>query len=310
MKAKLFPKVMVIFLMLVSSAPSSAFSIMTWNMEWLSDKGDITEGHRKPEDYVQLQKVVSQIDPDVVALQEVDSLKVLRKVFSPQLYDLYISDRHSREGPGNRQSLRSTQYTGFAVKRGITVIDHADNRALSLSSYFNETNLRYGTYIEIQKDGYKPLHLLSVHLKSGCFDGRNMKRYNCIKLSQQTDALGNWIRERERNNQAYMIAGDFNHYLSKTPNEVITRLNRYTREGLEPLLLTQNTRAYCKVRRINRKSKRWETHIYTRLIDHILVSQNWLGNKRYTSRQISFDPHDVMHFRLTDHCPVVVTVNE
>lgn len=281
---------MVLVLTLASIAPASAFTIMTWNMEWLSDKGDIREGRRSRADYIQLKNVVSAINPDVVALQEVDSLQVVSNVFSPNLYNLYISDRRNRDGSSDNRKRQSVQYTAFAVKRGLKVIDHADNRAVSLSSYFSETNLRYGSYIEVRKPGFKPLHLLSVHFKSGCFSGRNMKRHSCIKLTQQTDALGKWIQEREKSNEEYLIAGDFNHYLGQPQNPVLTRLNRYTGTGNEPLLLTKDTRAYCKVRRVNRQTKRWETHIYTRLIDHILVSPNWLDNKHYTSAQVSSIP--------------------
>lgn len=70
---------------------------------------------------------------------------------------------------------------------------------------------RWGTEVLVEKDG-KKLVVLSVHLKSGCFD-RNLEQPttdHCRTLAKQREPLEAWIDEHTTYGVPFVIAGDFN----------------------------------------------------------------------------------------------------
>ena len=71
-------------------------------------------------------------------------------------------------------------------------------------------DLRNGVDIEIMVNG-NPIRLLSVHLKSGCFeDPLYSKKSSCRKLASQVPILEKWIDKRASNGTPFIVVGDFN----------------------------------------------------------------------------------------------------
>ncbi|CZF82289.1 Endonuclease/Exonuclease/phosphatase family protein [Grimontia celer] len=291
----------LLFLLKVSSAYAT-LSIATWNMEWLSDKNDIIQSKRTEDDYLMMQTVSSVIDADLVAFQEVDSEASLEKVLNPADYDFYFSDRAKYF----KKSRGSHQFTGWAVKKGIKVFDHMDYQPLGLPTFLSRGDLRYGAYIEVVRDNQPSLHLLSIHLKSGCFETPVRRNNSCKKLARQIEALGIWINARLKLGQEFVIAGDFNHYMNEKNEWVWDQL--VDEVGEENMVkLTQYTDAKCKARKYNYRTKRWEHVVYRKLIDHIVASPGALPESSTPkARQYQYSYHAVATYRLSDHCPVIV----
>lgn len=280
------------------------FSLMTWNMQWLTDKGDIIQGQRNAQDYLQMQKIVTHLNSDLIAFQEVDNLDTLSKVIDKNDYNLFLSDRANKL----KKVKISTQFTGWAVKKKYKIVNHSDFKDLALVSPFSNNQLRYGSYIEIKFADKPSLHLLSIHLKSGCFKSFKKTSRSCKKLTKQIEALINWIKKRIEKKQEFIIAGDFNHYMNEENEWVWKKLQKQIKKQ-HLLNLTANTPAKCKVKKFNYRKKRWEHVIYTKLIDHIIISPKTIQNANQVKTfQYTYPNHSVSNFHLSDHCPVYAEI--
>lgn len=302
------PKTHPLFLLFLGCilqwAPISAFALTlsTWNMEWLSDKGDKIQGRRNQDDYFLMQTIVSVLNPDILAFQEVDSLSSLSKVIDKNQYHFFLSERSKTF----KHPQSSQQFTGWAVKKNIEVIDHPDLRALGLSTFTSGGHLRYGAYIEIKPPNSPPLHLLSIHLKSGCFDDVKKRKKSCKKLKRQMDSLSVWITTRLAQNQEFVIAGDFNHYLNED-NEWFFKMLKKDISNAPLLHLSKNTKAHCEANRYQYRTKKWKPITYKKLIDHIIVSPGVIHQGEIPqAKQYQYSKQNVMTYRLSDHCPVYV----
>ena len=174
-------------------ATDGTLKIATWNIEHLragDNQGDV---RRTEEDYDRLAQYAHQLDADVIALQEVDGEAAAARVFSPDEYDFYFSNR------------TNPQRTGFAVRNTLDVTPNPDFMELGLDG-----SLRYGTDISINHNG-QIIRLLSIHLKSFCFDNPlDTNDSDCRKLNEQVDILETWIDERATEGTPFAILGDFN----------------------------------------------------------------------------------------------------
>ncbi len=283
------------------TAPSYALTVATWNFEWLTLKTDQQAGLRHKEDYLQLAAIFAQISPDVLAFQEVDSPDALARVVPKEKYHYYFSDRYT----ALKSSSHSQQLTGIAVRKDWPVDDPKDLRKIALPGLFGPPSLRYGTYLVVTPPGHAPVHLLSVHLKSGCFHQRQSTS-SCKKLSKQFRALAEWLADRDDEN--VIVAGDFNRYIGENNDPFWHKFNARRLEigsNLPNIVnVTKNVRARCKARRYNWRTQTWNQVMYSRLVDHVLVSGPITAQWRY-SFQYQFDYHKVMTYRLSDHCPIV-----
>ncbi|GEM76385.1 endonuclease/exonuclease/phosphatase family protein [Vibrio sagamiensis] len=256
----------------------------SWNFEWLSSgKGKVI---RDQHDFTKLSQYMQQLSPDVLAFQEVDSTAAIRKVVGDN-YTIYLSDRTQRR----YQSLQFrdiNQYTGFAVRKGLDVIDEPD-----FSVTKGRSKLRFASYVVLNPNKKNEIHLLSVHLKAGC-SGAYKNSRDCKILKQQGQALAKWMKERASKKQKYAVLGDFNHNLAYPGDWLWSQISR----GNSAKLMTKNTPAKCKVRS---KKKPNKTHRFRSLIDHIIVSNAVAAS---ASTQTPFKSQDVLDYTLSDHCPI------
>ena len=175
--------------------------LATWNLEWLSARLEAGVVKRRQRDYERLAKYADRLDADVVAFQEVDGEEAARRVFSPDRYAFHVAS----EG--------SVQRTGFAYKRDLAVEQHADYRDLDVGG------VRVGADLTVLL-GEKRFRLLSVHLKSGCFDDPLTKPSSaCKKLAAQLPKLEAWIDARAAERIPFVVLGDFNRRLFARPDE-------------------------------------------------------------------------------------------
>ncbi|SDH01086.1 Metal-dependent hydrolase, endonuclease/exonuclease/phosphatase family [Vibrio xiamenensis] len=271
------------------------YRIATWNLEWLTEQPveRIDASKRTNQDIAKLSDYAQQLDADIIAFQEVESVALAEKVFGSQ-YQIYLSDRAQNQFRQN-QFDSGNQYTGFAVKRGIEVKDLGDIRLESSHS----SHLRFASYLVIAPQSDTPIHALAVHLKAGC-SGAYKDSRECAKLSEQGKHLQSWIQDQQSAHHQYLIMGDFNHNLAYRGDwlwNIIT-------SGSNAKLLTQQTQAKCKVRSNNNPAK---LHQFRSLIDHIIISGELASQTQAT--QLTYQSQDVLKYQLSDHCPVYSQLN-
>ncbi len=130
----------------------AALKLATWNLEWFNARDDTGTVKRTAADYSRLKGYADRLNADIIAVQEVDGPDALQRVFDPAVYAVHVSSR------------QNVQRTGFAYRNTLKVTKNPDYEALDVGS------VRDGTDLTVELDSGKKLRLLSVHLKSGCFD--------------------------------------------------------------------------------------------------------------------------------------------
>ena len=293
--------------------------LATWNLEWLMTTEtfdrlagscqreyagaegreipcDIVEPEerskrRAPEDFTRLRDYAARLDADVIALQEVDGAQAARLVFPGHEFCFTRRDH--------------VQNVGFAIRRGIP-FRCADYTPLALEP----GGTRWGADLTLFPGSGQELRLLSVHLKSGCpSQVLTNPREECVLLAAQVPVLERWIDARAREGVPFAVLGDFNRRLSRERHTARDRHGRLV--AMWPELddadppeadLTNATQGqpYRRCRPGDR---------YDAFIDHILLSRSLAERAVPGSfEQLTYDREDTRHAKLSDHCPIAVTV--
>ncbi len=233
--------------------------IATWNLEHLVD--DEGEGCivRDEDDLDAIARRIEAIGADIIAFQEVENLAAAERVFNPAKWHVVMS---SRPDPGqgrtcwdNPNGRLQSQATGIALGRGVVFERGADLAALGQGS----PRGRWGTHVVVGEGAHK-LHVLSVHLKSGCWGAEQDAegRDACTVLRSQVRALRAWIDERQQAGSRFAVVGDFNRRLV-VPDDWAWNMLSPEARPLE--LATAGRQSRCDSR-------------YPEYIDHIVV---WTG---------------------------------
>lgn len=280
--------------------------ITSWNFEWLSSVGKVSKlsKNRTSKDINMLATHFHQLSPSILFFQEVDSNEAILNIVGRN-YRVYLSDRIQKPFR-THQFDNINQYTGIAVKQGINVQDPHDVRLDKATN----SKLRFATYVIIDNIVHKEenpetgkivpkIHLLSVHLKAGC-SGRYRKSQSCLTLKQQAVKLNYWLRDRVRNSDSFIVAGDFNHTLA-SPNDWLYQDVTQTIQN-NVILASRSTEARCIVRS-KRNSNR--TYNYNSIIDHILISSDLATTQ---AKQNVYTKQQVLSYQLSDHCPISVSL--
>jgi len=286
---------------------STPLRIATWNLNNLhSETGEpLRPGapSRSRADYALLAEYAQRLDADVVGLQEVSGPEAIHRVFPRTRYEAYLSGRYHADRKLNRASDRI--YTAFAVRRDtVPVIAVRDVPELGLADRSGHRT-RHGLELVVEWRG-EPLHLLVVHLKSGCFAAslQPARSDSCRLLARQIPALEAWIDDRARRGQPFAVLGDLNRAL-----DVHGRRDHLWRDiddrdppGLKLWRVPFRQRARCWV-----DSDRYHADP----IDFIVLDDRvwqWVVPDSY--RQIDYEPADRDARRGTpsDHCPASIDV--
>lgn len=276
--------------------PARELVVGTWNVEWLNSSDQRGPVKRKPSDYARLARHARRLAADVIALQEVDGAEAAARIFDPKTYDF-----HFAAGGG-------AQRAGFAWRRDLDVSVNPDLEALDVGG------VRAGADLSVHT-AEGTLRLLSVHLKSGCFDGPlSHPDAACRKLARQLPELERWIDARAREVESaaetgasrlshrdqtrwFGVLGDFNRRFFAKPDEPFWR---EIDDGQPPEAdLDSPTRGpvrHC-----------WNAHD-RRGVDHLVLGRSSFARVVPNSfREQLFDERDAA-FKpvLSDHCPLSV----
>ncbi len=265
-------------------AGAAPFKLSTWNLDWLTLRpqgdaalpDDVTV--RDAADFARLHWYATALNPDVVAVEEVDGPAPLAKLFPPSDYTLIFTHDDV------------VQRVGLAVRHGIGVRQNPDLRALDVYPPEARFQLRSGLDATLTFPGGARLRLLAVHLKTGCWDRKLSDRSRaCRALREQLRVLEPWIAAREAEHVAFAVLGDFNRDMDGADSFFA---------GLAATApLTRVTAGYA--------DPCWGGD---RFIDHILLggpARAWLVPD--SMRVLVYkETNPALRDALSDHCPVSV----
>ncbi|MBB3227607.1 exonuclease III [Luteibacter sp. Sphag1AF] len=264
--------------------------IVTWNMEHLAEANDLGCRPRTDADYAAMRHYASQLDADVVAFEEVETAKAAERVFTPDKYTVVFSERpdSGRHGScgGSREGLTiRKQDVGFAIRKGVPFTRHPDVRELGVGN----PDLRWG--VDVTIDVPRPVRLLGVHLKSGCFKGDQGGA--CPVLLEQVPVLQQWIAAREKENTAFVILGDWNRRLDLPGDRVWLDLGK-SAPGVNLVDATAGHSATCEAK-------------YPDFIDHLVM--NRAASERFVPGSFNEFTYGVPEDQHpSDHCPVSIRI--
>ena len=227
-------------------ADASDLRIAAWNLEHLNDEHGEGCVERSEADYDAIARQIEAVGADVVAFQEVENEAAAHRVFDPGKWNVVMS---SRPGTGagptcydRAEGRLQHQATGIAIRRSVAYRRGTDLSALAGGNAYR----RWGTHVVVGR-GERTLHVLSVHLKSGCWGASQDEqgREACTVLRSQMSALRNWMDERKRRGERFVIAGDFNRRLA-IPGDWAWRALSPDSSPLE--LATAGTSSHCDSR--------------------------------------------------------------
>jgi endonuclease/exonuclease/phosphatase family metal-dependent hydrolase len=271
--------------------PSGRLRLATWNLENLHAQGGQStytgadpSVKRVATDYERIRCYVRLFDHDILAVQEVDGEAALRRVVDPDVYDVHVDDRP-------KGSLNGQQNTGFAFKRGLTVMRQPDFKALDIRG---DGSLRYGTRIDLTHQG-QTIQLMSVHLKSGCFENTSTSSA-CETLLVQIPVLEGWIDAAAQGPTPLIVLGDFNRRFTQPNDRVWADLDDGEPANADLTTLAQEMPVSCR------------DNTFTEFIDHLVVERRVLPWVDRTSfRQVTYRQADkAVWDQISDHCPVLV----
>ena len=260
-------------------AESNRLRIATWNLQWL--RPDYQPGSttiRSERDYQGLKQIFESIAPDIMAVQEVASADLLARIAAPDQYQAILEDRDS------------DQRTGFLIRKNIFWTRHQD-----VSLNFGHRGLRQGTHIELSYNG-RPIHLLSVHLATGCWEGSvKSSQKGCLRLKRQMPVLNQWLEKYGSEKSLAIALGDFNRRLSNSGEFW---------EGLSQSLPSNNTLSLFSPT-LGKNSLCSSHQKPAKLIDHILLFGPPNAFPQSYIEHI-WSKEEQNQLLLSDHCPLFV----
>jgi endonuclease/exonuclease/phosphatase family metal-dependent hydrolase len=149
----------------------------------------------------------------------------------------------------------------------------------------------------------RELHLLSVHLKSGCARGPIARADKpCERLVEQAPLLAAWAHAEQAAGHGFAVLGDFNRDLlaeSQPGDSGLWHALTDAHDGA-PLENTAERERYRNCRRGQRA---------TGYIDYILLGGTLRGRTLAGSfERITYDAGEAWRLKLSDHCPVALSL--
>ncbi len=275
-------------LLLAGTAAAKDIRLTTWNVGWLTDRAasvEVGQGRRPiyqrtADDYARLRGYVEQLRPDILALQEVDGAGAAAHLADPEKFHILTTDEDDIQRPA------------LAVRkgRGVTVTQNPDLIALDLLDG-HPRSLRRGLDATVTI-GKATLRILVVHLKSGCFSAAQ-KGEACDLINRQAPIIQAWIDARQAEGQPFAVMGDFNRRLGNQADPLRQLLD----DGPRPVSILNDAPSKC-----------WGGR-YPDPIDHIILGEGADKRVKGSADELIYRETDAAdRERLSDHCPVSVTV--
>jgi endonuclease/exonuclease/phosphatase family metal-dependent hydrolase len=291
------------------STPRTSVKLASWNLEWLISpaefrslksscipKGAPVAGserripcdvaarfERSSRDFNALASYARELDADVIALQETDGVQAAKLVL-PGYQFCFTTRRHP-------------QNNGFAIRDGIPYRCGTD-----ITSLAPNDGLRRGATVVVYPGTRDEMHLMSVHLKSGCArDALDSPSKPCRDLAAQVPALEAWIDAQAGSGRRFAVMGDFNRDLI---NEKGSRSMWADLDDGSPPEADLVNAAEGKPFRNCTPGQSYSTYI-----DFIVLSRS-LGAQAVPGsfQRVVYSAKSARQTRLSDHCPVAIRI--
>lgn len=246
-------------------------------------------------DFAALARYARVLDADVIALQEVDGPEAAALVFPAARYRFCFT------------AARAVQNTGFAIRRGIPYRCGADYTPLALGA-----RLRRGATLVLYPGTPAAVHLLGVHLKSGCARGplsAAPRADSCALLARQVPALETWIDNAAVNSTRFAVLGDFNRDLLAERGPARSaegaQLNVWPEidDGDPPGARLLNSAAGERFSNCVRGA------LHSGYIDQILLGPALAAARvRGSFEHLTYSARDAWRHKLSDHCPIAIRI--
>ncbi len=262
-------------LLLSGCGTNNDITIGTFNIAWLGD-GKEDKTPRTLEDIKNINQVITILNADILALQEIENSKAIESIVDTTKYYI-IASTYPKE-----------QKTALIINKKIEIIKTYQLDAISLG---NE-DLRPGLVAYCKYNGFDFL-VGSFHFKSTSrYDDTPYKKSRSFDIRQEQSAI--LIEEINKlisinNDKDVILLGDFNDNPSKK-NSNITALDNDEFDFLTSDMMS------CKY-------SIWKS------INHIIVSQSMKSrakNSTLTMIDINAMFPEEEAKKVSDHCPVLV----
>ncbi|MDF7774266.1 endonuclease/exonuclease/phosphatase family protein [Sphingomonas sp. AOB5] len=276
----------------LSIAPSTRqapdLKVVSWNLEFLAERDGAGCKPRTAADYAQMRQIADSLNADVIAFQEAENPAAAARVFDPSRYTIIMETRLGDVSGkcGGRQPEQTfiRQAVGFAIRKDLAFDRAADLTALQVGN----PNLRSGVDITVRPAGGRPLRLLAVHLKSGCFSGSTGPA--CDTLAQQVPVLEDWIDAAARGDTRFVVLGDWNRRLAVPGDAVWIDLDDGDPADSDLTLADDGVVPRCDPR-------------FTAFIDHIVLDRrSAVDFRRFSELTYATANHP------SDHCPISAVI--
>ncbi|OGU12049.1 MAG: hypothetical protein A2475_11875 [Ignavibacteria bacterium RIFOXYC2_FULL_35_21] len=253
-------------------------SIATFNISWLGDGID-DELPRTDADLQRIADIISQLNPDIMGLQEIENDAAINKLLK------YLPDYESFIGTNG-----GNQNPCVIYKKGIEVSEESEYTPLIVEPY----KTRPGLIAKVRKGNFDFI-MLVVHLKSTSrYDSTaELEQYSRKLRKQQSGIISFWADSilSLKTEKDIIILGDFNDYPNRVTNPTLTSIA----ENPHLNFITHDLKS-CKFPILNG-------------IDHIIASDD--ASKRYVLGSLRlYDFFSSMSEseieKVSDHCPVLV----
>ncbi|MBL0848747.1 MAG: endonuclease/exonuclease/phosphatase family protein [Candidatus Liberibacter ctenarytainae] len=271
--------------------------IASWNINTLSAisgqslmKNSII---RQDSDYSLLQQYARELNPHIVALQEMGSYDAVKRIFPEDIWDIVFSGDN---GTGNNI------HTAIVIRKNTIKILKQSHISMMNRSLNSSRGDRKAIEILFEYNGEK-FFLLNIHLKSFCFVDSLQEKHNfaCETLNMQTNWLKEWIDQKKNSNIPFIIAGDFNRKINHLGNQddVWKKITQNT-----PLIRFPS---YKKARCRLKKNIKNPTSIDFFVMDQLAYNHFVQGS----FSEFLYRKEDIQErgYRLSDHCPIIAEYN-
>jgi len=301
-----------------NSALAQNVVFATWNLAWQrstpldqqqfneckdikpSQREKLDETHpyrwecKSPAQISAMAAVAEKLNADIIAVQEVESAAALQQIWPKDEYDFYVN----MDSPW-------IQRTGFVVRKSIGPGIGQFTDVPQIGSAFKD-HVRHGAELTLTVNG-KEIKILSVHLKSGCFEkalnsgyatGRDAANgvITCDVLKNQAPALEAWLDGAIRSGFSAMIIGDFNRrFDSEVEHKADPEQSLYAQlsDGEPPAArLFRPTAGFEALPECRAGGSKW-------LIDHALMTSEL--KQHYAASSLLELP---VPLKGSDHCPI------
>ena len=268
---------------------ASSITVATWNIAWFGDgrnDRDLTGNRRggrhlrNAGDVERLREVVARLverGVDAVGLQEIENREAARLLFPEGEWDLFVSRREPDPEWSQRTVIAVRRASGWQAERHPDVVEWSP-----------QGRDRHGVDLTLRRGG-ETVRLLTVHFQSGCNrEPLSTGKRQCGFLRMQFAVLKGWLYERFRERVPVVIAGDWNRFLSRRPDDAAILPG-------DPLVLPSTGSA----------PRCWDGY-FDNFVDHLVAfGPGGTGAAARRFEEVLYEAPFPERDRYSDHCPLI-----